>query len=321
MAQVANPTPGNNGSNEPGAAATKPFTAEDEANLKDALKRCSPATYEAAVQFRKTRSTSYLPPIILGIIERYVDPDLRVKLKDPDDDLRIIEDLGVDSLTMMEVVVLVEDALQMTINNDELRHLRTLGDIKTFIDCKIRGVPAPKPTKFIGKDQIFLVMPIQSPFLFLNEASVSVSGATAKYKVTGEEFFFQGHFKDNPVLPASIMLEAIGQLGVLFLLEGPTGEQNRVVNPKTIFFTSCEGVRCHRVCKPGDVLTITVKPKRLKSPLATFEGAIRVGQEKAAIAEEITLTFGYVEEAAPAPEEKSTVPAPPSPSLPAAVNA
>ena len=46
---------------------------------------------------------------------------------------------------------------------------------------------------------------------------------------------------------------------------------------------------------PGDVLVLSIKPKRLKIPLATFEGAIRVGQDKAAIAEEITLTFGYAE--------------------------
>lgn len=35
----------------------------------------------------------------------------------------------------------------------------------------------------------------------------------------------------------------------------------------------------------------------MKMPLATFEGAIRVGQEKAVIAEEITLTFLIVEAA------------------------
>jgi 3-hydroxyacyl-[acyl-carrier-protein] dehydratase len=35
----------------------------------------------------------------------------------------------------------------------------------------------------------------------------------------------------------------------------------------------------------------------MKMPLATFEGAIRVGQEKAVIAEEITLTFGIVDAA------------------------
>jgi len=33
----------------------------------------------------------------------------------------------------------------------------------------------------------------------------------------------------------------------------------------------------------------------MKMPLATFEGAIRVGQEKAVIAEDITLTFAMVE--------------------------
>jgi 3-hydroxyacyl-[acyl-carrier-protein] dehydratase len=33
----------------------------------------------------------------------------------------------------------------------------------------------------------------------------------------------------------------------------------------------------------------------MKMPLATFEGAIRVGQEKAAIAEEITLTYAFAD--------------------------
>jgi len=127
------------------------------------------------------------------------------------------------------------------------------------------------------------------------KADLDKKFGAGKYKITGQEFFLQGHFKDNPVLPASIMLEALGQLAVLFLLEGMAVEPGKVVSPQTIFFTGCEGVRAHRVCKPGDILTLSIKPKRMKMPLATFEGAIRVGQEKAAIAEEITLTFGYAD--------------------------
>jgi 3-hydroxyacyl-[acyl-carrier-protein] dehydratase len=61
------------------------------------------------------------------------------------------------------------------------------------------------------------------------------------------------------------------------------------------------------MCKPGDVLSLSIKPKRLKAPLATFEGGIRVGQEKAAIAEEITLTFGYAEEVAVEPARLASV--------------
>jgi 3-hydroxyacyl-[acyl-carrier-protein] dehydratase len=282
---------------KPSPVLAKTFTPEDEAALRESLKRCSPSTFEAAVQYRKTGNPEHIPAVVIGVIERFVEPDLRTKLKDADDDLRLIEDLGVDSLTMMEIVILVEDVLQLSINNDELRNLRTVGDVKTFIDCKIRDLPLPKPTKFLPIEHIGAVMPIQPPFLFLNEASVSSSGANAKYKITGKEFFLQGHFKDNPVMPASIMLEALGQLAVLFLLEGMVVEPGKIVSPQTIFFTGCEGVRAHRMCKPGDILTLSIKPKRAKMPLATFEGAIRVGQEKAAIAEEITLTFGMVDAA------------------------
>jgi 3-hydroxymyristoyl/3-hydroxydecanoyl-(acyl carrier protein) dehydratase len=41
-------------------------------------------------------------------------------------------------------------------------------------------------------------MPIQPPFLFLNEASVSSTAANGKYKITGQEFFLQGHFQGQP---------------------------------------------------------------------------------------------------------------------------
>jgi 3-hydroxyacyl-[acyl-carrier-protein] dehydratase len=292
MAESVQTSPG---SSKPFPDVTKAFTPEDESLLRESLKRCSPSTFEAAVQFRKTGNPEHLPAVVIGVIERFVEPDLRTKLKDADDDLRLIEDLGIDSLTMMEIVILVEEVLQMSINNEELRSLRTVGDVKVFIDCKVRGLPLPTPTKFLPIEQICSVMPIQPPFLFLNEASVSSHGANAKYKLSGQEFFLQGHFKDNPVMPASIMLEALGQLGVLYLLEGMTTEPGKVVNPGTIFFTGCEGVRAHRVCRPGDILTLSIKPKRAKMPLATFEGSIRVGQEKAVIAEEITLTFGFAD--------------------------
>jgi 3-hydroxyacyl-[acyl-carrier-protein] dehydratase len=301
----------NPGAGSPFVALAKPFTAEDETALREALKRCSPSTFEAAVQFRKTGNPEHLPAIVIGVIERYVEPDLRTKLKDADDDLRLIDDLGIDSLTMMEIVILVEDVLQMTINNDELRNLRTVGDVKTFIDCKIRGLPLPKPTKFLPIEHIGAVMPMQPPFLFLNEASVSSTGANGKYKITGQEFFLQGHFKDNPIMPASIMLEALGQLAVLYLLEGAIAEPGKAVGANTIFFTGCEGVRAHRMCKPGDILTLSVKPKRMKMPLATFEGTIRVGQEKAVIVEEITLTYAFVEAVKPETAEPAPgVPAP-----------
>ena len=303
---MADVVPTNPSTQDAEAAAVSAPAGNDEATIRESLKRCSPAAVEAAIGYRKTKDANVLPAIIIGIIERFVEPDLRAKLKAADDELRLVEDLGIDSLTMMEIVILVEDVLQMQINNEELRNLRTVGDVKVFIDCKVRGLPLPKPVKFYPIEEIAALMPIQPPFLFLNEASINNIGAQGKYKITGQEFFLQGHFKDNPVMPGSMLLESLGQLAVLFLLSGSATEEGKTVDSKKIFFTSCEGVRCHRICRPGDTLSLTIKPKRMKMPLATFEGSIRVGQEKAALAEEITLTFGYCEAMPAAAPEAAT---------------
>ena len=280
------------------------FTAQDETFLRENLRRCSEKTVNAAIAYRQTGDPRHISAIIIGIVERFVEPDLRPRLATDCDDLKVVDDLGVDSLTMMEIVMLVEEVIQMQISNDDLRNLLTIGDIKTFIDCRVRGVPPPEAPSELASERIVELMPIQPPFLFLDTARVSAAQATATYRITGRESFFEGHFKDNPVMPASIMLEALGQLGVLYLLTGLVVEENKAVGRGTIFFSSTDGVRCSRICRPGDVLLLTVKPKRVKAPLATFEGTIRVGTDKAVIAEEITLTFGLVE--VPAVETATT---------------
>ncbi|MDB6168322.1 MAG: Beta-hydroxyacyl-(acyl-carrier-protein) dehydratase FabA/FabZ [Verrucomicrobia bacterium] len=121
------------------------FKPEDEASLRETLKRCSASTLEAACQFRRTGNVEHLPAIIFGVIERYVESNLRPKLKEASADLRLAEDLGIDSLTMMEIVMQVEEALQITINNQELRALRTLGEVRQFMENKLADLPTAAP--------------------------------------------------------------------------------------------------------------------------------------------------------------------------------
>lgn len=106
------------------------FTAIEDAKLRESLKRCSPATYEAARAFRQTGRIEHVHALLHGIIERYVERELRPKLATPDDSIRLIEDLGLDSLTLMEIVVVAEEVLPISINNEDMCRLRTLGDVK-----------------------------------------------------------------------------------------------------------------------------------------------------------------------------------------------
>ncbi|MEN9841185.1 MAG: hypothetical protein RL376_985 [Verrucomicrobiota bacterium] len=132
-------------SQPPETSATAPDSIT-EAQLRDSLRRCTETTIQAALAYRQTKDPAHTLPVVVGIIERYVDPELRSKLTDSGEGLRLVEDLGLDSLTMMEIVMLVEEVVGLTISNDELRGLLTVGDIRTFIDRKAAGLDTTPST-------------------------------------------------------------------------------------------------------------------------------------------------------------------------------
>ena len=119
-----------------------------DAALREALTRCSPPTYEAARRFRATGDCAELSVIIRGVIERFVRRDRRAQLHTAGPELRLLEDLGIDSLTIMEIVMLVEEALPLSISNEDLRHLRTLGEVEQFITSKLRDQSTQRNSPF-----------------------------------------------------------------------------------------------------------------------------------------------------------------------------
>ena len=264
---------------------------EDE--LAELLKRCSPETLQAALSFRKSKDVNQIETIVLGIIDRHLEPEQREVFKGADDAFRLYEDLGLDSLTMLEIVMLVEQTLQVSIDNEELRDLRTIGDVKQYLDAKVRGVDLPERSKTYRIEEVASIMPHREPFLFLQDVTIDGEQARGDYKITGNEYFLEGHFKEQPVFPASIMIEALGQLCVFFLLQGSHAGLSQKVNPSSIFFTACDGIKCRRICKPGDVLSMSVKVERVRHPLACFSGEILVNGQKTASAGEIKLAFDF----------------------------
>ncbi|QYY36444.1 hypothetical protein [Ruficoccus sp. ZRK36] len=141
---------------------------------------------------------------------------------------------------------------------------------------------------------IAAAIPHDDPFLFLDSATLSEESATGTYRIRGDEFFLRGHFRDNPVFPASIMLEALGQLAVLFLVSAPSSLlQGKTADPAKIFFHSSDEVRCSRFCRPGDVLDMQIKARRIRHPRAGFQGSITVDGQRTAYAEGINLMFDW----------------------------
>lgn len=268
------------------------LTENDLADLKEGLRRCTPETIEAAIRYRETAELNAIPIIVFGILDRYQPATAAVKLSDADENTRLIEDIGLDSLTLLEIVLSIEEVLKLRIENEELREIRTLGQLNKFLHAKITGTNAEPPAKRYTREQIALVLPQQPPFLFLDEAALDGDTLKASYTVKGDEFFLEGHFKDEPIFPASIVFEAMGQAACLWVLEKVPAQLGKPIQSNHVFFASLDGAHFYRKTRPGDKLEFEQKLVKLREPLAIFEGTVTSQGERVARIERLVLAFG-----------------------------
>ncbi len=68
----------------------------------------------------------------------------------------------------------------------------------------------------MNSEQIITLLPYQNPFLFVDElTTISEDSMTGNYTFKKNEYFYRGHFKENPVTPGVILTEVMAQIGVV----------------------------------------------------------------------------------------------------------
>ena len=66
------------------------------------------------------------------------------------------------------------------------------------------------------KKTVIELLPYQAPFLFVEELTyISENKFEGYYTFKNDEYFYKGHFKDNPVTPGVILIEVMAQIGVV----------------------------------------------------------------------------------------------------------
>lgn len=133
-------------------------------------------------------------------------------------------------------------------------------------------------------NEIKAIIPHREPFLLIDRVDELVSGVSAKgiKNVTYNEYFFAGHFPQEPVMPGVLIVEALAQTGAVAIL---SEEKNK---GKTAYFAGLDKVKFKRKVIPGDTLTLEVEIVRQKGPVGIGTGIAKVGNELAVSCE---LTF------------------------------
>ncbi len=110
--------------------------------------------------------------------------------------------------------------------------------------------------------------------------------ARGRWHLSGEEWFFAGHFPGRPTLPGVLMCEAIAQVGALAVLA-----DERFAG-KLPLFGGLDGARFRRQVGPGDELILEVEMGRLSARAGKGKGRALLNGE---VACEADLLFVVVD--------------------------
>lgn len=127
------------------------------------------------------------------------------------------------------------------------------------------------------------ILPHRDNMLLVEEAHVETDEtgekiSLGKYSIRGDEFFLQGHFPGNPVVPGVILCEMMAQSCCVLLAD--------VVEEGTgTMFSGFKEVKFKSPVKPGDIFESKCRILRKMGPFYFAKGEGFVGEKLACTAE------------------------------------
>ena len=141
----------------------------------------------------------------------------------------------------------------------------------------------------LGIEQIKAILPHRPPFVLIDRISDDHPGEWAKgiKFVSISEWFFSGHFPNQPIMPGVLILEALAQTGAVALLSLPEN------HAKIALFGGVKDARFKSKVVPGDVLELECTLTKRRGPvgfgqgLATVNGCIACKAELSFVIQEV----------------------------------
>jgi len=125
----------------------------------------------------------------------------------------------------------------------------------------------------MDREQIKGIIPHREPFLLVDEVLELEAGkriVALKY-VRAEEYYFEGHFPQEKVMPGVLQIEALAQAGAVAILSVP---ENR---GKIAYFGGIKDAKFRQKVTPGDCLRLEVTLERVRSRAGTGRAEAYVG--------------------------------------------
>lgn len=131
--------------------------------------------------------------------------------------------------------------------------------------------------------EIMNIIPHRYPFLLIDKViKIEENKITAIKNVTANEYYFQGHFPTEPVMPGVLIIEALAQAGAVALLSKDE------FKGKIAYFAGINNAKFRRKVVPGDTLRLEVELTKIRGKAGVGYGIAYVDDKKVCEGE---LTF------------------------------
>tara|TARA_B100001057_G_C22272959_1_gene727695 strand:- start:35 stop:472 length:438 start_codon:yes stop_codon:yes gene_type:complete len=118
-------------------------------------------------------------------------------------------------------------------------------------------------------DQIKKLIPHRQPFLFVDKCEIITPGEYGRSEkiFSSEEYFFKGHFPNNPIVPGVIIVEAMAQTAGIVV-----SYKLREYAEKSVLFMSVNKAKFRKPILPNDIVTFEVRFINSVRHVYKFEG-------------------------------------------------
>ena len=131
-------------------------------------------------------------------------------------------------------------------------------------------------------EEIKKLIPHRDPFLFVDTCEIIIPGDHGKSEklFSTNEYFFKGHFPDNPIVPGVIIIEAMAQTAGIVV-----SYKLREFKEKSVLFMSVNKAKFRKPIRPDEKVSFEVKFINSVRDVYKFEGTCYKDDTKVSEAE------------------------------------